>query len=104
MKKLRFPVIALLLAGLSAATLGACGSDSSGSSCNNNNVAEGGEVCDGPDLHGHTCAEVTMGTKTGGIPTCKDCQLDPTSCTGAGGGTGTGGSGNAGTGTGTGGA
>jgi hypothetical protein len=94
----RFPAIVLFMSALSAASLGACGSDNSGPSCNHNNMADGDEVCDGPDLHGHTCMDATMNAKPGGTLACKDCQLDETNCTGVGGGGGMGG------GTGTGGA
>ncbi|HEX4341060.1 MAG TPA: hypothetical protein VH062_34360 [Polyangiaceae bacterium] len=94
----RFPVIVLFLAGVAACTLGACGSDDAGPSCNHNNVRDGDEACDGPDLGPHTCTEQTMGAKPGGTLSCKDCQLDTTACVasgaggaGMGGGTGTGG-------------
>jgi hypothetical protein len=88
--RLRFPVVVIVLAGLSASTLGACGSDDSGPSCNHDNVADANEVCDGMDLHAHTCADATMNAMPGGVLACStDCQWDISKCmTGAGGASG----------------
>jgi hypothetical protein len=97
--RIKFPVLAVLLSSLVATSLGACGSDSSNApSCNNNNMVDNGEMCDGLDLHGQSCSTVLM-MQASGTLSCKNCQFDTSMCTtgaggasGTGGGTGTGGS------------
>jgi hypothetical protein len=98
---------------LAASSLGACGSDSSNppgmgsggapvTACNNNNVAEGTEPCDGTDIRMTTCQKLLMNMAAVGQVTCANCQFVPSGCSvpgGSGGATGTGG----GTGVGTGG-
>lgn len=91
---------------LAASSLGACGSDSSDSppagtggaiavACNNNNMAEGNEQCDGFDIKGLTCATFLMNQSATGQVTCTNCTLVTTGCMapggGSGGSTGTGG-------------
>ena len=66
--------------------------------CDNDNIAEGSEQCDGTDLNGVTCASKGY---TGGTPSCTSaCKISTSSCTGkkssgGGGGGGGGGSGGA---------
>lgn len=48
-----------------------------------NDVAEGGELCDGRDLNGETCTSATHGVMTGGRLSCgAKCTFDVTQCTG----------------------
>ncbi len=42
-------------------------------------VAQGDEVCDGPDLNGMTCVDLGVGY-TGGTLGCRECQFDTTDC------------------------
>ena len=107
---IKFPTIVAVISLLAASSLGACGSDSSDSpppgtgggpatGCNNNNVVEGAEQCDGTNLNGKTCAALLMNQNATGNPTCVNCTFVTTGCvvpggtggrTGTGGGTGTG--------------
>lgn len=58
---------------LAACLAGTCGND----------VAEGGEPCDGADLHGKTCATETPDTPYGTLACDKECgSFDTTACSG----------------------
>ena len=56
-------------------TIDDSGCDGTQPACNNNNVAEGSEACDGTDLNGATCNTGQQGT-----PTCINCKIDTNSC------------------------
>ena len=57
--------------------------------CNNNNQVDQGEMCDGTDLNGLTCATLPGAPFTGGTLSClQNCTYDVSACTGGGGGGG----------------
>src|SRR5205814_3694792 len=48
--------------------------------CGDNHI-DGNEECDGSDLNGKTCSDVTSGFAQGGTLACKaDCTLDTSDC------------------------
>src|ERR1051326_7026206 len=103
--KTRFPVLIGVLSLIAISSVGACGSDADSppGACGNGTVeTAAGEVCDGANLAGATCASATMGAMSSGNLGCSsDCRSFVTStCTGSG---GPGSGGGPGTGTGTGG-
>lgn len=51
-----------------------------GPSCDNDNIQESGEACDGTDLSGETC--VTLGYTGGSLSCSASCTFVTTSCTG----------------------
>lgn len=54
-----------------------------------NGVIDPGELCDGPNLNGETCATVTMNAMPGGTLGCSlGCNFDTRNCTGGVGGAG----------------
>lgn len=48
--------------------------------CNNNNVLDAGEQCDGTQLNGQSCTTIGLGY-TGGTLTCSNCTFVTTQCT-----------------------
>lgn len=86
--------------GSSSAIFGSGGKSPTGSTCGNGRI-EPGEICDGTNLGGATCASATMGIRQGGPLGCNNtctafvtiqCQIgDPLGIAGAGGRPGAGG-------------
>jgi hypothetical protein len=63
------------------ALMASCGSDEAAPATCGNGIAEEGEVCDGPDLKGATCAAVCMNAAAQGSPRCApNCAFDLTVC------------------------
>jgi cysteine-rich repeat protein len=48
------------------------------SMCNNNGVVDAGEICDGANLNGHSCAELGYANPAGMI--CVNCALNSAAC------------------------
>jgi hypothetical protein len=70
-RTLRAAATAVALLALPSVVGAVCGDD----------VVDGEERCDGPDLGGRTCKDVTAGFAQGGTLVCAaDCTLDTTDC------------------------
>src|SRR5262245_49858020 len=92
--KPRFPFVLACISALTAASIGACGSDADApSTVCGDQMVQAGEQCDGQNLNGQTCQSVTMNPMATGTLACDtSCRLVTSGCTtGAGGGTGSGG-------------